>query len=237
VTYQEKHNQDNGEENRDGDNQNHSDHHGVEGPTDQPEIVALRSRQIKNLMATTLLSQGVPMVVAGDECRRTQQGNNNAYCQDNEISWFDWKRVEDHADLVRFFRSLVAFRRQQLTVRRTEFLTGETSPSTGMPDVGWFSPQGETVDWNAGSGALTCFLAAPSRQDDCSGVARSILMMANATDQSECFVTPGQLEILPWQLFLDTAAEAPKDIYPRLDGPALSESLELTHKSLRVYVA
>lgn len=237
VTYQEKHNQDNGEENRDGDNQNHSDHHGVEGPTDQPEIVALRSRQIKNLMATTLLSQGVPMVVAGDECRRTQQGNNNAYCQDNEISWFDWKRVEDHADLVRFFRSLVAFRRQQLTVRRTEFLTGETSPSTGMPDVGWFSPQGETVDWNAGSGALTCFLAAPSRQDDCSGVARSILMMANATDQSQCFVTPGQLEILPWQLFLDTAAEAPKDIYPRLDGPALSESLELTHKSLRVYVA
>ena len=102
VSYREKHNWDNGEENMDGDNNGYSDNYGVEGPTDDLEVNVIRERQIKNMLATLLLSQGVPMILAGDECRRTQQGNNNAYCQDNETSWFDWSLVDRNADLVRF---------------------------------------------------------------------------------------------------------------------------------------
>jgi isoamylase len=125
VTYREKHNEANGEGNRDGDNHNFSDNYGVEGPTRRKVIAELRSRQIRNMLATLLLSQGVPMFVSGDEARRTQRGNNNAYCQDNEISWFDWTLVEQNEDLVRFVRGLIHFRLNQPTVRRKQFLTGQ----------------------------------------------------------------------------------------------------------------
>ena len=124
VSYRDKHNESNGEGNRDGDNNNHSENYGVEGPTRQSSIQSIRLRQIKNMMATMLLSQGVPMILAGDECRRTQRGNNNAYCQDNQISWFDWRLVKKNKNLVRFVQAMIAFRRQQPTVRRKSFLKG-----------------------------------------------------------------------------------------------------------------
>ncbi|HEY6564809.1 MAG TPA: glycogen debranching protein GlgX, partial [Pirellulaceae bacterium] len=115
-TYAEKHNEANGEGNRDGESNNHSANYGVEGPTDRGGIPKTRERQLKNALATLLLSQGVPMIHSGDEFRRTQRGNNNAYCQDNELSWLDWRLAEENADLVRFCRGLVAFRRRQPTV-------------------------------------------------------------------------------------------------------------------------
>ena len=124
VSYERKHNEANGENNRDGDNNNHSSNYGVEGPTNRKPIQRLRLRQIKNMLSTLLLSQGVPMIVSGDECRRTQNGNNNAYCQDNEISWFDWSLVEKNADLLRFVRALNTFRLSQPTVRRKSFFSG-----------------------------------------------------------------------------------------------------------------
>ena len=118
VSYKDKHNLANGEDNRDGDNHNISDNYGVEGPTRKKGVNTIRSRQIRNMFATLLLSQGVPMIVSGDEVRRTAKGNNNAYCQDNDLSWFDWKLVDKHADMLRFVRGLIHFRLNQPTVRR-----------------------------------------------------------------------------------------------------------------------
>src|SRR5262249_35658930 len=159
VTYSEKHNEANEEGNRDGDNNNHSDNYGVEGPTRRPEVEALRLRQHKNMLSTLFLSQGVPMLLMGDECRRTQRGNNNAYCQDNAISWFDWKLVEKNDGLVRFSKSLIEFRRQQPAVRRTDFLNGDPPRPGELPDVMWFSPDGRRMDWRATTPSLTCFFA------------------------------------------------------------------------------
>src|SRR5690606_6462352 len=133
VSYRDKHNEANGEGNRDGENNNNSDNYGVEGPTKRPIVERLRVRQIKNMMTTLMMSQGVPMFVMGDECRRTQKGNNNAYCQDNATSWFDWNLVEHNKELVRFTQALVHFRRAQPTVRRKEFLRGEPHPDTKLP--------------------------------------------------------------------------------------------------------
>ena len=178
VSYREKHNLANGEDNRDGDNHNFSENFGVEGPTDQPIIDQLRLRQIKNLIATLMLSQGVPMLVAGDEFRRTQKGNNNAYCQDNEISWLDWNLVEKNADLIRFSRSLIEFRRNQPTIRREHFLTGVPNSKDGWADVSWFSPLGTAVDWHQQELPIICLLAAPTVAEDPQGLGRDVLFDA-----------------------------------------------------------
>ena len=159
VTYNEKHNEANGEDNRDGDNNNYSYNYGVEGPT-TPRHRAHPPRQMRNFLATLFLSQGVPMLLAGDECRRTQRGNNNAYCQDNEISWFDWDLVAQHVDLVRFTQALIAFRKRQPTLRRSSFLRGEPL-ARNAADISWFNAAGGPVDWTSDELSLTCLLAAP----------------------------------------------------------------------------
>src|SRR4029079_1542829 len=125
VSYNDKHNEANGEDNRDGHSDNRSWNHGVEGPTDAPEIVSLRERQKRNLLATLLLSQGTPMVLAGDEFGRTQDGNNNAYCQDNEISWVNWNFGEKEVELAEFVRKVIVLRQSFPILRRSRFLTGE----------------------------------------------------------------------------------------------------------------
>ena len=122
------------EDNNDGDNNNFSQNFGIEGPTEDSVIQQLRSRQTKNLLATLLLSQGVPMLVAGDEFRRTQKGNNNAYCQDNDISWLDWSLANTNEAMLRFTSILIQFRRNQPTLRRPDFLTGQAT-SEGVEDV------------------------------------------------------------------------------------------------------
>ena len=151
VSYNEKHNEANGEYNFDGEKNNFSYNYGVEGPTRRQAVESVRLRQIKNMMASLLLSQGVPMLLAGDECRRTQSGNNNAYCQDNEITWFNWKLVERHESLRRFCAALVAFRRAEPTVRQREFLHGEPICPGGLPDVSWFNASGGQVEWSGDS--------------------------------------------------------------------------------------
>src|SRR4029453_5046852 len=135
VSFKEKHNELNGEGNRDGDNNNYSDNYGVEGHTKRAEIDNLRVRQIKNFLATLMLSQGVPMIVAGDECRRTQKGNNNAYCQDNETSWFNRDPVKQTEPLHRFQPALIKSRRSQPPIRRELFLTGKPVVEGDLPDV------------------------------------------------------------------------------------------------------
>jgi len=149
VSYHEKRNEANGEDNRDGESHNRSWNCGAEGPTDDEGVVACRRRQQRNLLATLLLSQGVPMLLGGDEMGRTQGGNNNAYCQDNEISWFDWEHVDD--DLLRFTRALIALRREHPVLRRRRWFQGR--PIRGTVDIGWFRPDGTPMDdddWDAG---------------------------------------------------------------------------------------
>ena len=239
VSYREKHNLANGEDNRDGDNNNFSENFGVEGPTDQPIIDQLRLRQIKNMLATLMLSQGVPMLVAGDEFRRTQNGNNNAYCQDNEISWLDWSLVESSSELVRFCRNLIAFRRNQPTVRRQQFLTGVPNSKDGWADVSWFNPLGTAVDWHVPEQPIICLLAAPGLEDDPEELGRDVLLMLNSSSLGCRFMIPTISKSKKWSLFIDTSLPSPHDIYPDLNGPELSVSGShtLPYKSLAVYVA
>jgi glycogen operon protein len=239
VSYRDKHNLDNGEDNRDGDNNNLSDNYGHEGPTNQVATEQLRERQIKNMLATLLFSQGVPMIVFGDECRRTQRGNNNAYCQDNEISWFDWSLVERNADLVRFARTLIHFRRGQPSVRRPAFLTGRPTQEGELPDLSWYSPLGTAVDWYGHDLALTCLLKAPEPHQDPEGLGRSVLLLVNATHEPREFIIPPVARGLPWRQFIDTAEPSPYDIYPQADGPRLPETGRLTvpYRSLTCFVA
>ncbi|MDA1055719.1 MAG: glycogen debranching protein GlgX [Planctomycetota bacterium] len=240
VSYRDKHNEANGERNRDGDNNSCSANYGVEGPTDDVVLSALRSRQVKNMLATLMLSHGVPMIVSGDESRRTQRGNNNAYCQNNEISWFDWSLVEKNAGFVRFFQGLTRFRRSQPTVRRKHFLSGKPHFEDGLPDVSWFNALGVAVDWSGNDMALICLLMPPhgASCDTDGNCGREILLLVNATSNAREFILPAVAKGLRWRLFIDTAAESPLDIYPDLDGPPpVTGALALPDRSLRCYVA
>ncbi|HEY8540468.1 MAG TPA: glycogen debranching protein GlgX, partial [Steroidobacteraceae bacterium] len=146
VTYNERHNEANGENNRDGHEHNRSWNCGVEGPTEDPQINELRVRQMRNLLATLLVSQGTPMLLAGDEFARTQKGNNNAYCQDNEISWVDWRLAETNEHLVRFVRKLTLIRRRYPILRRSRFLSGEMNEELGIKEVTWVNATGEEME-------------------------------------------------------------------------------------------
>ena len=238
-SYIEKHNEANGEGNRDGDNNNHSMNYGVEGPTGQPDVEQIRKRQIKNSLATLMLSQGVPMLLSGDECRRTQFGNNNAYCQDNELSWFDWNLVEEHEEILRFCQALIKFRRRQPTVRRKQFMSGEATAHPTLPDVSWYNALGTAVQWNSTDRGLTCLLLAPAESEDPDREGRDILMMFNSAPENRHFVLPAVAKGIKWHTFIDTAAAHPEDIFPDADGPILDTAHKLTmlSRSMRCYVA
>ncbi|MGI9022899.1 MAG: glycogen debranching protein GlgX [Acidimicrobiales bacterium] len=153
VAYDAKHNEANGEDNRDGTDDNRSWNCGVEGPTTEPEVIDLRRRQQRNFLATLLLSQGVPMLLGGDEVGRTQQGNNNAYCQDNELSWFDWALDDADADLLDFTAQLIHLRRAHPVFHRRRFFQGRPIHGSGLADIGWFRPDGGEMtagEWTAG---------------------------------------------------------------------------------------
>ena len=161
VSYNEKHNEVNQEGNRDGTDDNRSWNCGVEGDTDSADVLALRTRQQRNFLTTLLISQGTPMLLAGDEMNRTQHGNNNAWCQDNEISWFDWTEDPAADELRDFTRRLIALRRRHPVFRRESFLRGAEVKGSGLPDVWWFRPDGRKMtrrDWQVGEHALGTFL-------------------------------------------------------------------------------
>jgi glycogen operon protein len=145
VSYNGKHNEANGEDNRDGTDNNNSWNCGVEGPTDDPDIIALRARQKRNLLATLMLSQGVPMLVAGDEMGRTQQGSNNAYCQDNEMSWVNWKLSRDDREFLAFAQRVIALRREHPVFRRRHFFQGRALRGSGSKDMHWLKPDGSEM--------------------------------------------------------------------------------------------
>jgi isoamylase len=211
VSYNEKHNELNGDANRDGDNNNLSWNCGVEGPTDDPQINALRERQRRNFLTTLFLSEGVPMLLGGDEWGRTQKGNNNAYCQDNEISWFDWRHDEKQNQFLEFTGKLISFRKAHPVFRRPKFFQGRRIRGSEIRDVMWFNPGGsEMSDEEWASPFVRCvgmllsgdtvdvvnFEGEPIRDD-------TFLLLINAHYEAIPFVLPGQ-ENLEWQLILDT---------------------------------
>jgi isoamylase len=238
VSFKDKHNEANGEGNRDGDNHNCSDNYGVEGPSRKKSIEQLRLRQIKNMIATLMLSQGVPMLVMGDECRRTQRGNNNAYCQDNEISWFNWGLVKRNEGLLDFVRGVIKIRRQQPTLRRTRFLAGNPRDQRGVPDVAWYNVHGQPLNWDHTDGSLVVWLTAPSLHDDPKGQSRDFLIMFNGSADTKTYTIPEHLRGCKLHLAIDTSADAPNDVFADLEGPSLiSRNVDLVFKSLKVFVA
>jgi isoamylase len=209
VSYQDKHNEANGEGNTDGSPENLSWNCGEEGPSSRPEVVGLRRRQVRNFASLLLLSQGVPMILGGDELGRTQQGNNNAYCQDNEISWVDWRMRETNADLFRFFRLLIRFRQAHPSLRRRTFLEDEP----GAPLV-WHGTKREKPDWSPESRILAMQLRGGRKDDD-------IYLIANAHWEAHEFDLPRIAPGKSWRRFLDTSLEPPHEIEEPGQEPVL----------------
>ena len=213
VSYNDKHNEANGEDNRDGESHNRSWNHGVEGPTEDGAVIALRERQKRNLLATLMLSQGVPMIAHGDELGRSQDGNNNVYCQDNEISWIDWKDARVHEVMTDFTGQLARLRAAHPVFRRRRFFQGRPIRGSNIEDIAWLRPDGQHMsneDWNVGSAkAIAIFLngqGIPERDalgeritDD------SFLLLINAHHQSIIFTLPDQTYGRIWDVVVDTA--------------------------------
>jgi glycogen operon protein len=211
VSYNQKHNEANGEENRDGADDNRSWNGGVEGPSDDPEIRALRDRQKRNLMATLLFSQGVPMICGGDEISHTQGGNNNAYCQDNDITWFDWDLDEPRKKFLDFVAKLVHIRATQPVFQRRRFFKGR--PIRGVKDITWLSPNGEEMteaDWAAGFIQCVGIRLAGDLIDDRDAegeriVGETILILLNAYHEHLPFTLPEHQPERHWECLFDTA--------------------------------
>jgi isoamylase len=210
VSYNEKHNEANGEDNNDGHSNNRSWNCGVEGPTDDAEINALRQRQMRNLIATLLLSQGTPMVLSGDEFARTQRGNNNAYCQDNELNWVDWGLQKRGESLVRFVSKLTKMRHRYPILRRNRFLTGEYIEELGMKDVTWMNANGcemEEEQWQ--DPTMRCFGMLLDGRAQTTGIRQrgkeaTLLLVFNGSDAAVEFELPAYPDREQWLRLIDT---------------------------------
>ncbi len=236
VSYDEKHNEANLEDNQDGTDDNRSWNYGVEGETDDPEINALRIRQQRNFLVTLLLSQGTPMLLGGDEIGRTQHGNNNGWCQDNEISWVDWTETPEKTQLRDFTRRLIRLRQEHQSFRRSTFLRGKEVKDSGLPDVWWFRPDGLKMtrrDWQGGEHVLGMFLngreivtpgpRGEDVEDD------SFVLLFNAELEDRVFTLPRRRFGAQWALELSTAdpeAEPGSRVHgARTDLPVLARSI------------
>ncbi|HEX2849145.1 MAG TPA: glycogen debranching protein GlgX [Acidimicrobiales bacterium] len=213
VSYNEKHNEANGEDNQDGESHNRSWNCGVEGPTDDPEVVELRRRQVRNMLATLFLSQGVPMLLGGDELMRTQGGNNNAYCQDNETSWYDWQGNTDQLRLLGFTRRLMDLRRAHPVLRRRRWFQGRSVRGSDEKDIVWLRPDGSEMtedDWDNGfAKILGVFLngdAIPSRGPRGEHIVDdSMLLLFSADHDDADFAIPADPCAGRWDVLFDTA--------------------------------
>ncbi|HEV8721127.1 MAG TPA: glycogen debranching protein GlgX [Candidatus Binatia bacterium] len=226
VSYNDKHNDANGEENRDGHNENLSWNCGAEGETDDATILALRERQKRNFLATLLLSQGVPMLLAGDEFGRTQRGNNNAYCQDNEMSWVDWNWDRPRRELLEFTRLLIQLFHQHPVLRRSHFFQGRKIRGSEVKDLAWFRPDGKEMideDWaNPEMRSFGLRLAGDAIEEmDARGnhmADDTLLMLLNAHHETVPFVLPAHRRKLHWWVILDTSEPITRREQRRLRG-------------------
>jgi isoamylase len=198
VSYRYKHNEPNGEKNRDGTDENYSNNYGTEGETDDPEIEVVRKRQIKNFLLTLFTSRGVPMLLGGDEFRRTQRGNNNAYCQDNKISWHDWTLWGRHQEIYRFARGMIAFRLTHLVLTKEAFYTDD--------EIRWFNPDGTLPNWfDPEEKRLACLILGQDEPD--------LYLMFNAGTEAARFSLPIESHARHWHLAADTSRPSPQDLF------------------------
>ncbi|SEG34141.1 glycogen operon protein [Nonomuraea solani] len=240
VSYDHKHNEANGEDNRDGTNDNRSWNCGAEGPVEDPAIVTLRHRQRRNFLATLFLSQGVPMLSHGDELGRTQRGNNNAYCQDNELAWVDWSMLNTEHELLEFVKSLAKLRREHPVFQRRRFFHGR-HPDDGRRDLVWLTPGGREMtagDWHIGyAKSLAVYLngdaiTEPGPRGE-QIVDDSFLLLINAHHENMPFTLPGEEFGTGWQPVLDTAHDAVEDAYAN-EGWRAGDLVAVTARSLQV---
>ena len=213
VSYNDKHNEANGDNNNDGESHNNSWNMGAEGPTDDPEINNLRERQIRNFLATLLLSQGVPMICGGDEFARSQRGNNNGYCQDNELTWYDWKLDESRVRLMEFTRKLVKLRLTHPNLHRRKFFQDRTIRNSVVRDIAWYGADGKEMPEEAWTTEWTRSLGADAERQDAAGVAMrtairwmddSFLILVNAFHEGVEFTLPPVPNGSPWRQVMDT---------------------------------
>jgi glycogen operon protein len=224
VSYSRKHNEANGENGRDGTDANFSQNCGAEGDTTDAGIETLRKRQIKNFLLTLLISRGVPMLLGGDEFRRTQSGNNNAYCQDNETSWHDWRCLERHQDIFRFTEGMIAFRRAHPVLSREEFYTGV--------EIQWFGPQGGLPNWtDPKEKQFGCLIPEDDRHALC--------LMFNAGADAVDFRLPAAPPGARWHLAVDTSRESPQDLFGAGGEPLWkdSDACRLSPRSSAIFLA
>jgi isoamylase len=208
VSYNHKHNEANGEDNRDGTNDNLSWNCGVEGETEDPAVVALRRRQAKNFIVILMISRGVPMLLAGDEIWRTQRGNNNAWCQDNELSWFDWSLVETEREMLEFVRGMIALRRRHPSLTRNAFFTGKPVPGRDIPDITWHGIRLNEPGWHDGMAQSLAFTIAGLNASE-----GDLYVMLNMADVG----TDAPLPPMPdrdWYAVVDTSDSVTTGILP-----------------------
>jgi len=198
VSYSGKHNEANGEGNIDGANDEYSHNYGIEGDTDDPHVEAMRRRQIKNFIATLMLSRGVPMFLGGDEFRRSQNGNNNAYCQDNETTWYDWQMLQRHREIFRFTRRMIALRKCHPILRQDAFYSAR--------EISWFDPALGVPRWQGPDRALGCLIEPPA------GAGMPLCLLFNAAADDREFMLPSAPAGLHWRVSVDTAQPAPEDV-------------------------
>ena len=234
VSYNQKHNIANGEMNRDGANDNRSWNHGVEGQTTDAEVLALRRRQQRNMLATLALSLGIPMLTMGDEVGRTQRGNNNAYCQDNEISWVHWDNDQENDDLLAFARRVFALRTNHLVFRRAYYRWGQVHPENGAKDLAWIGPDGHEVSrelWNSAETRTIGMFLNGAAADPHEAASDSFLVIMHAGEEPLNFRLPGSPYAVSWKLELSTATTA--DFASTTTHPAMA-TLALEPRSLLV---
>jgi len=220
VSYEKKHNEENGEGNHDGSDHNYSSNAGVEGPTNNRLVDDLRMRRIRTFATILMISHGVPMVLAGDEFGRTQKGNNNAYCQDNEVSWVDWKLAEKHTGLLRFFRKMMALRNRHPVFRRSHFVTGEDRNGDRHPDVSWHGLKVNKPDWSKEARVLAFTLdglelPGEERDDD-------FFVILNGDEVEHNFEVSLPKEGRAWLRIVDTGRPSPQDILDEDQGIAVN---------------
>lgn len=227
FSYNGKHNEANGEESRDGCNNNLSYNNGIEGETDDLEILELRKKLAKNAFAILLLSEGVPMILAGDELLNSQNGNNNGYCQDNELTWIDWEMANKNADMLRFVKQMITFRKRHTSIMRRRFLTGEPIADKGMKDISWHGKKVDTPLWDDPDNQLLAFTLAGIAEDEAD--LHVVINMANEKTRVELPKIKGK----SWCLSIDTAQDSPKDIIPPKDQkPLKTKSYMVMEKTI-----
>ena len=227
FSYNEKHNEANGEENKDGCNNNLSSNCGVEGQTNDLDILEFRKKQAKNAFAILLLSEGVPMFLAGDELLNSQNGNNNGYCQDNELTWIDWELANKNADMLRFVQQMIALRKRHASIMRRRFLTGEVVEGREIKDITWHGAKLDTPLWDDPETRLLAFTLAGVKEDEA-----DLHIVVNMSDKKTTVELP-KIKGKRWCLALDTSQNSPKDIIRRPNQkPIINKTFRVDKKTV-----